>query len=189
MATKGTCIKLMTVLLIMFSLNVDIFANPPEAARKTKISSINDVLGVYEYVYEHNTKDLIENHFIVLEREGINVIGRYYGTSDDFDDLREGYLPGFYGAPMKELIIRDQKISFRIDLQNDDLFMHPIPLSVKTSHEIDRNNNPRWIADYQPGIRLARHTVVFSGKITAGEIILSGKDYRRVFKKEVQKQH
>ena len=168
--------------------SVDISAkptNPTEEAQKFKISSI-DVFGVYEYVYEHNTRDLIENHFIVLEREGNNITGRYYGTSDDFDDVREGYLPGFYVAPMKELIIRDQQISFRTDLQNDDLFMGPIPLSIKMSHEIDRNSNLRWIADYQPGIRLARHTVVFSGKITSGEIILSGKDYRRVFKKKAQ---
>lgn len=187
MTIKGTSLMLMTVLLITFSLNVDILANPPEDARKIELSSTIDVAGVYEYVYEHNTTELIENHIIVLERTGNNVTGRYYGTSDDFDNAREGYLPGFYVAPMKELIIRDQEISFRIDLQSDDLFMKPIPLSIKKSHEINQNNNMRWIADYQPGIKLSRHAVVFSGKITTGEIVLLHKDCRRVFKKKAQK--
>ncbi|MEK6700220.1 MAG: hypothetical protein AABZ10_14410 [Nitrospirota bacterium] len=142
-----------------------------------------DVAGVYEYVYEHNTKDLIENHCIILEQENDAIVGRYYGTSDDFDDMREGYLPGFFVALMKKLVIHNNKISFRVDVREGDFFLHPIDLKQRSPKDVNPRKNPRWIADYQPGIALSRYSVSYSGSIQNGEIRLNTGDGERIFKK------
>ena len=51
-------------------------------------SVVDSLTGVYEHVCEHITKNLTENHYIILEPDNDFVAGKYYGTSDDFDDAR-----------------------------------------------------------------------------------------------------
>jgi hypothetical protein len=70
--------------------------------------------GIYEYAYKYNTKTLKENHYIKIFKSNGKSIGYYYGTNDDFDDAREGYLPGFYSQEMINLKINGNKISFEI---------------------------------------------------------------------------
>lgn len=70
--------------------------------------------GIYEYVYKYNTETLKENHYIKISGSNGKYIGYYYGTSDDFDNAREGYLPGFYSQKMINLQITGNKISFEI---------------------------------------------------------------------------
>lgn len=92
-------------------------------------------LGVYEYVYEHNTKSLIQNHYIELVKKNGIIEGRYYGTSDDFDDAREGYLPGFFSADMKNLQINGNNITFAV--KPDKFFNNAItPLKRNSKNSI-----------------------------------------------------
>jgi hypothetical protein len=142
------------------------------------------ITGLYEYVYEYNTEDLIENHYILLEMENGQISGRYYGTSDDFDDLREGYLPGFYVAPMDDLTIADNRIGFSLSPNEADFHMKPIGRDVTSSAQIDRRENPLWTEDYQPGIRLDRHRLEFQGYVHPKEILIEVPDGFRVFRKK-----
>ena len=174
--------RVLVAMVLLSTTSHAIFANPANNPGSQK-SVLGSLVGVYEYIYEYNTKDLTENHYIVLEPDNDFVVGRYYGTSDDFDDAREGYLPGFFVAPMKQLSIQGQKISFQIELQDDDLFLKPIELSIRSSQEVDRNKNRRWIADYQPGIRLTRSFVTYTGEINNGEFHITTQYGVRVFKK------
>lgn len=143
-----------------------------------------DVAGVYEYVYEHNTKDLIENHYIILEQENDAIVGRYYGTSDDFDDMREGYLPGFFVALMEKLVIHNNRISFRVDVREGDFFLYPIDLKQRSPKDVNPRKNPRWVADYQPGLALSRYSVSYSGSIQDDDIRISIGNDERIFKKK-----
>ena len=77
-------------------------------------SEVEIPTGIYEYVYEYNTESLIENHYIELSKKNGKIVGQYYGTSDDFDEAREGYLPGFFSSPMKNLRINGNKITFEV---------------------------------------------------------------------------
>lgn len=88
--------------------------------------------GIYEYVYEHNTKDLIENHYLEFRNENGKIEGTYYGTSDDFDEAREGYLPGFFSARMKNLVVQGPSISFEIEITDADMFNEPVTPTNRT---------------------------------------------------------
>ncbi|VAW66530.1 hypothetical protein MNBD_GAMMA10-1475 [hydrothermal vent metagenome] len=70
--------------------------------------------GIYEYVYEYNSERLIENHYIKIFYKKGKAQGIYYGTSDDFDEAREGYLPGFFSSKMNSIKVDGAKISFSI---------------------------------------------------------------------------
>jgi len=142
-----------------------------------------DIVGTYEYFYPHNTSDLIENHYIVFEEVNGKVIGRYYGTSDDFDDGREGYLPGFYVAEIKNPILKNGKLSFDVKISENDLFLNNIGHEVKSSREIVTKKHPRWIQDYQPGIKLSRSAIHLSGKVIDSDIHIQTKDGLRWFRK------
>ena len=179
---KISLVRVLVAMVLLWNASNAISANPANKTGREK-SVVDSLVGLYEYLYEYNTENLNENHYIVLEPDNDFLVGRYYGTSDDFDDAREGYLPGYFVAPMKQLSIQGQKISFRIELQADDLFLKPISLSIRTSQEVDSKKNIRWIADYQPGIRLTRSIVTYTGEIKNGEIHITTKYGVRVFKK------
>ena len=179
---KASLLRVPVAMVLLWTTSNAIFAGPTNNAAPQK-SVVGSLVGVYEYIYEYNTKDLNENHYIVLEPDSDFVVGRYYGTSDDFDDAREGYLPGFFVAPMRQLSIQGQKISFQIELQEDELFLKPIDLSIRSSQEVDCKKNRRWIIDYQPGIRLTRSSVTYKGEIRNGEFHIITKYGVRVFKK------
>ena len=92
------------------------------ASHESEAAQPDSVL-TYEYVYPYNTEDLVENHYIELRMRGDSVTGRYYGTTDDFDSAREGYLPGFFVTTMNDLRIVDGAISF--SLSPWDYFITP----------------------------------------------------------------
>lgn len=121
--------------MVISSLS-SIFFISPSLAQNEK-DPIISILGVYEYVYEYNTEDLIENHYIELFIINGKINGHYYGTSDDFDDAREGYSPGFFLAKVKNLNITDSTISFEVEVKNTDFFNK----SITPLRKIE-NNSP-----------------------------------------------
>ncbi|WP_269685217.1 hypothetical protein [Flavobacterium lacustre] len=128
------------------------------------------VLGIYEYKYDYNTKDLTENHYIKLEETNGKISGIYYGTSDDFDEAREGYLPGFFKAKMLDINITDSKISFKIKVNDSDVYDKAItPFK-------NPKNNKQWT------IGLRNYERSYFGKISENKILVETKDFdKRIF--------
>src|SRR5574343_439635 len=73
-------------------------------------SNIEQYVGIYEFEYPYNTENLNENHNIVLVYENGILSGKYYGTSDEFDEAREGYYTGYFVADMNNLRIENDAI-------------------------------------------------------------------------------
>ena len=90
---------------------------------------------VYEYTYPTPAQNLNENQQIVLSQTSSGWVGYFHGTSDEFMDAREGFLPGFFVLPMLELTMDKGSLSFSLKPGPEDIFTKPIPLNCKTSAE------------------------------------------------------
>ena len=118
-----------------------------------------DLSGVYEYEYEHNTENLIENHYLAF-KDG-NAF--YYGTSDDFDDMRQGYYPGFFKAPIETMKMEGDSISFGLKVSDSIFYKQPITPMYQVGE------NEPW----DVGVRY--YTRTYTGKIK-GDTIIIGTD-------------
>ena len=100
--------------------------------------------GTYHYVYPYNTADLIEDHYIVFENNANGTTGRYYGTSDEFEENREEHLPGFFVAEMKDLKTYGDSITFKLILKDDDVFTNPIAIDIHSAKEARQKGFENW---------------------------------------------
>jgi hypothetical protein len=128
---------------------------------------------LYHYTYEYNTATLVEDHYILLDSVAGSLRGWYYGTTDDFDSAREGYLPGFFVAGMEELRVSGDSIAFT--LRPRALFAAPVPLRHRDPAEVPRDSLPGWTG---PSIESMRN---YTGRVTADSITLQLQPRPRVF--------
>ncbi len=145
-------------------------------AQKTAETEVGNrpknILGIYVYKYENNTKDLIENHYIKLEEINNKISGIYYGTSDDFDEAREGYLPGFFKADMLNISMSDSTINFQVNVKASDIYEKAI-----TPFDNPKNNK-QWTI----GLRYYERN--YWGSISNNRIVVKTKDFdKRTFNK------
>lgn len=122
--------------------------------------------GIYEFVYPDNTEDLIENHYIKLILEQESLAGKYYGTTDEFDEAREGYLPGFFVTDLFDLQIQGDSIKFVILCSNEDFFTKPIDLQIQNSDEARKQGYVKW------DVRLRTNMKKYSGFIQGDTILI-----------------
>lgn len=125
--------------------------------------------GIYKFLYEYNTADLIENHYIEF-KDGKAF---YYGTSDDFDEAREGYLPGFFSTEILDFKISEKIIDFTVNVTDSNFYKSPITPNSKPE------KNELW------NIGVTENQRRFIGEINNGIITLESKNVdKRVFKKQ-----
>ena len=102
---------------------------------------MNKYVGIYEYVYPYSSE---ENQYIVLKKENGKIIGFYYGTSDEFDEAREGYLPAFFVLPMNQLEIKGDTIEFVLTVENNDYLTKSVDLEITTTQEAMELGYENW---------------------------------------------
>lgn len=105
-----------------------------------------------------------------MEKEQGSVKGYYYGTSDDFDQAREGYYVGFFVLQMQNLTLNDGMIEFTLTLTNEDIYGKEIPLQFKSGSELPKGKFKKW------GIPLKFYERKYRGKILRGKIIFNFKE-------------
>jgi hypothetical protein len=140
------------------------------------IAPVRAQVTVYEHGYMFNSGDLNENHFIVLDSTTNPPRGWYYGTSDEFDAAREGYLPGFFVQRMRDLVVIDDRISFTLERPRV-FFTAPVPLRYRTIEEMPVGTLGIW------AVRLPEGTARYEGSVTPGLITLRLERGERVFRR------
>ncbi len=143
---------------------------------KHEEKSHNDkTIDIYKYTYQYNSDNLIEDHYIVLEKSGNTVNGWYYGTSDDFDETREGYLPGFYVKEMEELKIDNDTIKFKLNVKFEECYSKPISLEYKNINQL-----PKSFHKWDVG-SMTFNPRNYEGTIVNDKIIIGNMSLERVF--------
>ena len=163
------------LLILLFVISIFACAQKPKALKvdssvdslktiKTAVvdsdKSSSTIDGLYEFVYDNNTPSLIENHYIKIQKVDTNYVGYYWGTSDEFDEAREGYYPGFFVAKMDTLVIKNGVISFTFDVDADDMFEKAIPQNIKTSDKARSKGFSKW-----------KQTISFKPRLYVGKFI------------------
>ena len=147
----------------------------------------DNIVGTYFYDYPDHSSDLLEDHYIRIEMLEDELVGYYYGTTDDFDEAREGYQTGFFVTDMKDLAIDGNAISFSLQLFSKDIFTYPVALKYTNSAEISKGENKSWINasifSQQEGL-----SMVYYGVIEDGKIILKIKNENRAFEPQLEDQ-
>lgn len=167
---------LFMVLFMTFDNNVNGFNNT--AFGNNCQEQLSDYTGIYEYLYPYNTETLNENHYIKIKLENKKLKGWYYGTSDDFDSGREGYLPGFFVKEMENFIIRNTSIEFILSVEPEDFFDKPVPLKYQTKEELPANEFEKWDA-----VNMRFQPKKYQGTIKENQITINTGDTVRVYPK------
>ena len=87
--------------------------------------------GVYQLINTKESKNVLKDHNIVLEKSANGKIsGRFYGTTDDFMDAREGYLPGHFVAPMENLRVTKEIVSSSLSTWHTKISLRILSLAT-----------------------------------------------------------
>lgn len=162
---------------------IDLFLHADSVAKKLNhdVDIQNDEInlylnGIYEYIYPYNTDSLIENHYIAFKKTGEIVEGWYYGTSDEFDEAREGYLPGFFVSKISGLRTSGDSLFFKISTGYNKCYSKAFPIGyidssvILKTNKIWNNYNEDYLLEY-------------SGKLTGLKITMTVNGDTRVYKK------
>ncbi|WP_339694755.1 hypothetical protein [uncultured Roseivirga sp.] len=141
-----------------------------------KVNGPDDFLGKWKFSHPDASEELKEHHYMILEQTNDDFIGWYFGTTDDFDQAREGYFPGFFVAKMENLSLVGDTIKFSLKVQEDQLYEKPIPLDKRPEDEIN-------LAKWEYGITYSEREYVgiLGKKGIEFDIYLS---YERIFVKQ-----
>ena len=85
----------------------------------------NDTLYFYHESNSDHVPDFCDNVLTII-RNGNEISCYFRGTSDEFDEAREGYFPGFIVLKAKEFVMNDGIISFVLDSNNKYFLNRPI---------------------------------------------------------------
>ena len=91
------------------------------------------------YYYQACEEPSIDDIVIALPASNSSTHGLFWGTSDEFCDAREGFLPGFCILELTDLRLCGDSISFILDSTDSPFFSKPVDTQIESSDQAVRN--------------------------------------------------
>ena len=103
---------------------------------------------MYKWVSNYNSeKDGIFDYaYLTLYLQDGKVTGGVLNaTTDEYDEIREGYVCGYSIFPLKNVRVDGDTIRFTIEVEReDDLFATPLPAGMETCQFARNLKYPKW---------------------------------------------
>lgn len=130
----------------------------------------NQTQTTYKYLWKFPTEyagSINENNRIIFQKINNKLEGLYYGTTDEFIDVREGYYPGFFILPMDSLQIIGNEVFFVLKPQTKDFFTEPLPESISSTNDAIEKGYSHWDKyDNYPFVQSRRYHGFFLDSVT-----------------------
>lgn len=133
--------------------------------------------------YYQECDDVSEASVLMLIQKGDSLSGYFRGTTDFFDEAREGYYPGFFSLPIQDLKMENNKISFVLNSQNYRFLNRPIEISIEDSEKQVPEGYKEWLQISKYFWKKAE----FVGTYTDNGIILKSLGMKYIFVKTDRK--
>ncbi|MBE7412642.1 MAG: hypothetical protein HS129_11385 [Leptospiraceae bacterium] len=131
-----------------------------ESMNKELKNNHQNMVGVYEF--QRKGGHCNENQYIILRIVNESIEGSYIGTSDEFDQAREGYKPKFFRIKIDNMKFSNSgisSISFRIKVTDSDF--HDTPMDVNDKQKSKDEFSFMWEINQ------------YFGKIENGNILIN----------------
>ena len=103
---------------------------------------------MYKWTYDRNREEdrLFWNAYLTLYLQDGKVTGGVLNaTTDEYDEIREGYVCGYSIFPLKNVRVDGDTIRFMIEVEReDDLFATPLPAGMETCQFARNLKYPKW---------------------------------------------
>ena len=112
---------------------------------KLEKQDTRNISGTYIWKYPDELATAIdEDNKIIIKKNNNKFEGLFYGTTDEFDRAREGYLPGYFVLNMEELRIDGDTVRFILQPKINDFFNEYIGIPVSSSQEAINKGLTHW---------------------------------------------
>ena len=174
--TMKTLITTFAILLMgmsVFSCNI---RDIDTSATASDADSIVYYYCFYGGEYSHNGEEPIME---LSCKDGQIVKGYFWGTSDEADDAREGYYPGYFVREMEQIYHKADSMAFVLDTRKTKFFSGPIGVDIHSAEEAEKSGAHAWLQRDE----YFQDSIAYGGKIQDGSIVIKNKNPKHYWSK------
>lgn len=155
----------------------DLVAHSVDDSRMATTETVDSTYYYYDYrnSYEYSVIELISEADKVLN-------GYFWGTTDEFMDVREGYLPGFMVLPMEDIEQRGDTLNFVLDSNGHKFYSAPVSIYIHDPAKEHCDTLHAWLQNDDQWWDRVKYIAVFSKN--KKELTIVGKSKFEYFRNE-----
>lgn len=112
-------------------------------------------------------------------KDGKIVKGYFWGTSDEAEDAREGYYPGYFVVAMEQIYHKADSMAFVLDTRKTKFFSGPIGVDIHSAEEAEKSGAHAWLQRDE----YFQDSIAYGGKIQNDCIVIKNKNPKHYWSK------